>query len=136
MTRSRKAVLDILVSAQEPRSASDVFALMAGSADQATVYRTLHYLEENGFAESFILHCTSHGTERFYTVSSSGAGEKEMHRHWFHCEDCHRFTDLGNCTLDDLVQGYETRHGIEVKTHTLYLTGVCASCLSLSQVNG
>ena len=128
MTRSRKTVLDILLSSPEPQSAADVFAVMTDSVDQATVYRTLHYLEENGYAESFILHCTSHGTERYYSASTDAAGNRLAHRHWFHCEQCHSFTDLGCCTLDTLVRGYEDLHGIEVKSHTLYMTGLCAAC--------
>ncbi len=128
MTRSRKSVLGILLSGTEPQSASDVFKLMTDSVDQATVYRTLHYLEENGYAESFILHCTSHGTERYYTATSDDSGKRLAHRHWFHCENCHSFTDLGGCTLDDLVRGYELVHGIAVKSHTLYMTGLCSAC--------
>ncbi len=128
MTRSRQSVLAILLARKEPQSASDVFAHMTDSVDQATVYRTLHYLEENGFAESFILHCSSHGTERYYTVVMDASGMRRGHRHWFHCEQCHSFTDLGDCTLDTLVQGYEEFHGFAVKSHTLYLTGLCSAC--------
>lgn len=131
MTRSRKSVLEILLSGKEPQSAADVFALMTDSVDQATVYRTLHYLEENGYAESFILHCTSHGTERYYTATSDASGIRLPHRHWFHCERCHSFTDLGGCTLDALVRGYERVHGIAVLSHTLYMTGLCAACKSV-----
>lgn len=128
MTRSRQSVLDILLGCTEPRSAADVFAAMTASVDQATVYRTLHYLEENGYAESFILHCTSHGTERYYTAVMDASGARRGHRHWFHCERCHSFTDLGGCTLDTMVRAYEERHGISVKGHTLYMTGLCAAC--------
>lgn len=128
MTKARKTVLDILVSATAPLSSSGVFALMNESVDPVTVYRTLHYLEENGHADSFVLHCDAHGTERYYTVSGKTDGVSLPHRHWFHCEKCHRFTDLGDCTIDALVRGYESNLKISVKTHTLYLTGVCASC--------
>jgi len=119
MTKNRKAMLDILESVGVPISASDMFVKIGEDADQATVYRTLHYLEEQGLAESFIIHCDSHGTQRYYTVS---------HHHWFHCEKCHRFTDLGNCKMDTLVREYEADNGIIINSHTLYLTGVCAKC--------
>jgi Fur family ferric uptake transcriptional regulator len=128
MTKSRKAVLDILSGRQDPVTAGEVFAEMTATVDQATVYRTLHYLEENGFADSFVLHCTSHGTERYYTATANPSGASRIHRHWFHCEQCHRFTDLGGCKLDELVRGYEAEYGVQVKMHTLYLTGVCAEC--------
>jgi Fur family ferric uptake transcriptional regulator len=96
--------------------------------DQVTVYRSLHFLEENGLADSFILHCAEHGTERYYTAVDSQKDGSSGHHHWFHCEICHRFLDLGDCQLHTLVAGYEATHQITVKSHTLYFTGICADC--------
>ncbi|HOC30207.1 MAG TPA: transcriptional repressor [Treponemataceae bacterium] len=122
MTKARAAVLEILNAASEPLSASGVLRSLPEGSDQVTVYRTLHYLEERGFASSFILHCESHGTERYY----SAAGREC--RHWFHCEQCHRFTDLGACALDGLVGEYERSLGLEVRSHMLTLSGLCSGC--------
>lgn len=132
MTKCRKEILDMLAAASEPLSAADLFGRMTG-ADQVTVYRTLHYLEEHGFAESFVLHCdahacAAHAAKRYYTASVDSSGGERGHRHWFHCEKCHRFIDLGSCRMDELVREYERENGIVVKTHTLYLTGLCADC--------
>lgn len=124
MTRAREATLTVLREAEEPLSASGVFRRASGF-DQATVYRALHYLEERGLAVSFILACEEHGTERYYAVSDSG-----RHRHWFHCERCHRFVDLGDCAIAPLVEKYETAYGIAVRSHALSLTGTCADCLT------
>jgi Fur family ferric uptake transcriptional regulator len=126
MTKSRQAVLAILQSAAGPLSAAEVFAQMSDSVDQATVYRTLHYLEDSGKADSFILHCEEDGTKRYYEPAE--ANGMKTHRHWFHCEKCHQFTDLGECRMDRLVRTYEKETGIEVKTHMLCLTGLCARC--------
>jgi Fur family transcriptional regulator, ferric uptake regulator len=127
MTKYRLEVLDILLSSGEPLSAADLLERMVG-ADQVTVYRTLHYLEDHGYADSFILHCASHGTKRYYTAVRAASGEEREHRHWFHCERCHRFTDLGCCKMEKLVREYESENGIQVTSHTLYLTGICAGC--------
>jgi Fur family ferric uptake transcriptional regulator len=124
----RKTVLEILVQAHEPLSAATVLRIAGSKADQVTVYRTLHYLEENGYADSFVLHCTSHGTERYYSATIGADGTPATHSHWFHCEQCHRFIDLGTCTIHELVTEYEREYGIEVRTHTLYLTGICPNC--------
>ncbi len=128
MTRNRKAMLDLLLISDEPLAAADVYDRMGAGIDPATVYRTLHYLEEKGFAESFILHCDSHGTKRYYTASATVGDSAHAHRHWFHCERCHRFTDLGNCKMNALIGKYERDTGIEIKTHTLYMSGICAKC--------
>ena len=128
-TKARQAIMEILAHAKVPLTAAAVYGALGASADQATVYRNLHLLDEAGLADSFILHCADHGTERYYTArAEAGEGEQGAHRHWFHCERCHSFTDLGSCTLASLVSDYETRHGITVLTHTLYLTGFCAAC--------
>jgi Fur family ferric uptake transcriptional regulator len=127
MTRAREAVLAVLEEASEPLSASGVASALGESCDQATVYRALHYLEESGMAESFVLHCSEHGVERYYTSRSSA------HRHWFHCESCHRFVDLGACRLGGMVGRVERELGVRVMRHTLYMTGLCPECASSSR---
>ena len=124
MTKSRKAILQVLESAKVPLSASDVAASVSCDCDQATVYRTLHYLEDHDLATSFVLHCEKHGTERYYSaVAAAGC-----HHHWFHCESCHRFIDLGACSLEPVLRELENRHGLEVLSHTFFLTGICPDC--------
>lgn len=122
MTRSRVLVLKILEGAAEPMSAAGVYALVDGACDQATVYRSLAYLEGAGLAESFVMHCDAHGTERYYS------SEKLGHRHWFHCSSCHRFVDIGACRLGPLVGELEAERGLRIERHALYLSGLCADC--------
>ncbi len=122
MTKARTAVQETLEAAGEPLSAADVVTRCGNSCDQATVYRALHYLEDIGQAESFVLHCREHGVERYYSSSAS------QHRHWFHCESCHRFIDLGACKIGGIVSAVESDLDIKVTRHTLYLTGVCKGC--------
>jgi Fur family ferric uptake transcriptional regulator len=124
MTKARELVLAVLDAAAGPLSAAAVVEAVGGDCDQATVYRALHYLEGQGKAESFVLSCSAHGTERYYTSRSA------PHRHWFHCEECHRFTDIGACTLDAMVSGLERKLGVEITGHTLYLMGICGDCRS------
>ncbi|MDP2791154.1 MAG: transcriptional repressor [Rectinemataceae bacterium] len=122
MTKARKAVQEILGDAGKPLCALDMEELMGGLCDLATIYRSLHYMEKNGLAESFVLHCSAHGTERYYVSQSA------RHRHWFHCERCHGFVDLGACKMEPLLEEMEKDSGVEIRSHMLYATGVCASC--------
>ncbi|MFH2115359.1 MAG: transcriptional repressor [Spirochaetota bacterium] len=122
MTKARKAAFEALGTADEPLSAASVLSAIGACCDQATVYRALHYLESCGFAESFVLHCDEHGTERYYVSAAA------VHRHWFHCESCHRFIDLGACRLGGIVQDLEGELGLKVSRHVMYLTGLCKSC--------
>jgi len=129
MTKARKATLDTLVDAPEPLSATAVSARLGELCDQATVYRTLHFLEEKGFAESFVLHCEEHGTERYYSAIRADDSDREIpHRHWFHCEACHRFIAIGACTVSQLVERFEQEQSVSVSRHVLYFTGLCSDC--------
>jgi Fur family ferric uptake transcriptional regulator len=122
MTKARNGVKLLLDRAEKPLSALELGARMEGLCDLATVYRALHYLEEKGFAESFVLHCSAHGTERYYL------SREAPHRHWFHCEQCHRFIDLGACRVGPILKSMETEAGVLIRHHALYATGLCEQC--------
>ncbi len=123
MTKARKTIFLALENAREPISASELAKQLSDFCDPATVYRNLHYLEKNNLATSFILHCSEHGTERYYS-----AKEGNDHHHWFHCEHCHCFIDLGGCIYAGYVRQLEAEHGFRVNDHTFYLTGICQRC--------
>ncbi len=125
MTKARRAVLDLLQKSTVPLSAAAISQSLGDSIDPVTVYRSLHYFEGQGITESFVLHCREHGTERYYTALTA---RQDADRHWFHCETCHCFIDLGTCGLQNLMADYENERGISIHTHTLYFTGVCAAC--------
>jgi Fur family transcriptional regulator, ferric uptake regulator len=123
MTRARISILTALDAAEEPLSAAGVLERLESSCcDQATVYRSLDHLEQSGKVESFVLRCTEHGTQRYFVSAS------RPHRHWFHCESCHRFIDIGKCRLGDLAAEIESEHGLEIRRHSLYFSGLCAQC--------
>jgi Fur family ferric uptake transcriptional regulator len=122
LTKARLAVLAVLDAAQAPLSAAEVASGLGATCDQATVYRALHFLEETERAESFVLHCSERGVERYYVSRLSA------HRHWFHCESCHCFFDIGACKVGGLVSEVERRLGVSVARHTFYMTGLCSRC--------
>jgi len=123
MTRARAAVLSVVDAAARPLAAADVASALSGACDQATVYRALHYLEDSGDLESFVLYCAEHGVERYYVT------RKTAHRHWFHCESCHRFIDIGACKVGGLVSKVEKELGARVSQHTFNMIGLCSDCL-------
>ena len=125
MTKARKAILEALKASVQPVTAMMLAKEPSLSYDQATVYRNLHYLDELGMAQSFILHCTEHGTERYYSYRRSDCG---IHHHWFHCEKCHRFIDLGSCGYDEQMHAWEKKWDFTITDHTFFLTGICSAC--------
>ena len=130
MTKARAAVLETLDAAAEPLSAAQVYSRSLASCDQATVYRALDYLESAGRAESFVFRCSAHGTERYFVSAA------KPHRHWFHCESCHRFIDLGACNLGSLCRTIEREHGVTLIGHTLSFSGLCGACRAGNGASG
>ena len=128
MTKARLSILEILIGYMEPKSALDIFSLVEKEMNQVTVYRTLHYLETKGFVDSFILHCTQKGTERYYVARADNSENTCSHHHWFHCEHCHSFTDLGSCQIESLISTYNNENNITILHHNLSLSGICHSC--------
>lgn len=132
MTKARRSLLSILQHATEPLSVSALLQHSEVHCNQATVYRSLHYLESEGYLDSFVLHCTDHGTERYYSCRSAEA----RHSHWFHCTVCHRFTGLGGCILQEELTRWEEEYGFSICDHTFFLTGVCQSCKASTASGG
>ena len=126
MTKARQSILDLLLQVKEPISASDLAKQMEYACDPATVYRNLHYLEDHDLATSFILHCSEHGTERYYCA------QEGVHHHWFHCEKCHCFIDIGSCLYEEQLKRFEEEHDFIIHDHTFFLTGICHACKQTS----
>jgi len=123
MTKARVAVLDAVNEAGKPLSAADVFDVLKVQCDQATVYRALHYLESTGYVESFVLHAQDQGVKQYYVSNQA------VHSHWFYCEACNVFLDLGSCKIGDLITDFEQNLGLRVSRHIFYMTGLCPQCL-------
>ncbi len=123
MTKARQAVLNAVKDSSIPLSAGEIHKKIILPMDLVTVYRALKYLEEHGHLVSFSFACTLKRTERYYYH------RKDPHVHFFHCEGCHRFIDMGLCQLDPIVSTIEKEQRVQILSHTLYFTGLCAECL-------
>ena len=85
------------------------------SLNQATVYRNLKLLVENGWLKA-IKHPT-----RGLLYEMTG---KEHHHH-FHCHTCNRVFELPGCALNEADAAPE---GFRVENHDVFLYGVCPAC--------
>ena len=85
------------------------------SLNQATVYRNLKLLVEDGWL-ALISH-PSLGT--FYERAGKG------HHHHFHCRGCNRLFELPGCALN-LAEA--APKGFVLEDHLIYLSGVCPTC--------
>jgi len=122
MTKSRKEISNIISSTQVPLTAKEIHESLDRQYDLATIYRGLSYFEKQGIITSFSFYCSKDGMERYYYL------HKQPHVHFFHCSSCHTFIPLDTCKLQSLEHQIEQDYNLSIQEHTLYFTGLCASC--------
>jgi len=127
MTRSRQALLAVVEASDFPLSVADLRAKLSDAFDQATVYRSMHWLTKEGLVEEFAFSCAERGLEHYYVARCKG------HRHFFHCETCHAFFPIEGCGVANLAKTLEQEQGFLIDTHTLYFTGRCPDCIKLEE---
>ena len=118
----RQSILDLVERSATPLSAHDIFESIGENTAFSTVYRALWYLEEQEKIEGFFLSCAECGNERYYISRSLG------HAHFFHCEKCHSFINIGECFFEPVKKSLEKKFKITVKHHSFHVSGLCSSC--------
>jgi Fe2+ or Zn2+ uptake regulation protein len=126
LTPARQRLVDILSSADGPRSIPEILAARGGLA-QSSVYRNLVVLEDAGVVHRM---STSDGFARYEL-----AEDLTEHHHHLVCSSCGRVEDLPAtpaversvaAAIDQAAQ----RAGFRTEHHRLDLVGVCARCAS------
>lgn len=122
-TQQRKEVYEILIHANEPLSAVQIYQKLLQDGQRvsyavSTVYRILAAFEEKGFVEknTFI----GDGTVR-YEWNRGG------HTHYAICLSCRKKVALHACPFEHLHLEAETGD-FEVTGHKLELYGYCKEC--------
>jgi Fur family ferric uptake transcriptional regulator len=121
-TSQREAIQEVFLQQDRPMGVEDILLYgreFVASLNQATVYRNLKVLVDNGW-----LHQISHpalGT----LYERSG---KEHHHH-FHCHSCNQIYCLAGCPLNHSAHP----DGFEVEEHELFLSGICPACREKQQ---
>ena len=118
----RRSILDVVEQSRAPLSAHDIFQSIGETTAFSTVYRALWFLEEQEKIDGFFLSCSECGTERYYISRSLG------HVHFFHCENCHSFINIGECFFEPVRASLEKKYRFSVKHHSFHLSGICSDC--------
>jgi Fur family ferric uptake transcriptional regulator len=122
ITGPRQAILEILRRHPHPMSNKEIFAaLPAGDCDLATVYRSLHLLENMKLVKRFDL---GDGVARFELIAEGDDG----HHHHLVCIRCSAVVEIGECFTRKLEQSIAKRNGFTAITHKLEFFGVCPRC--------
>jgi Fur family ferric uptake transcriptional regulator len=122
VTGPRQAILEILRRHPHPMSSKEIFAsLTRGDCDLATVYRSLHLLEEMTMVKRFDF---GDGVARFELVAAGDDG----HHHHLVCTRCAAVVEIEECFPPDLEQKLAAANGFKSITHKLEFFGVCPRC--------
>jgi Fur family transcriptional regulator, ferric uptake regulator len=121
VTGPRQAILEILHHHAHPITSKDILAaLPKGQCDLATIYRTMHLLEEKGIVKRLDF---SDGAARFELVDEAGG-----HHHHLVCTRCAAAIRIAECFAREMDARVAAEHGFTGVTHKLEFFGLCPRC--------
>ncbi|MGV3526439.1 MAG: Fur family transcriptional regulator [Candidatus Sericytochromatia bacterium] len=118
-TRSRQALLEVLVHHHGPFSIEELQQRMEVDCDIATIYRNMALLESMHLVENCDF---GDGLARY-----EWAGSGHEHHHHIICRVCHQAEQLEYCFVMELEKLVRQRGYTDV-SHRLEFYGVCARC--------
>jgi Fur family ferric uptake transcriptional regulator len=121
ITGPRQAILEVLRKREHPITSKEILAaLPQGECDLATIYRSMHLLEEMGMVHRFDF---GDGTARFELVA-----DKHDHHHHLVCQSCAKVVEITDCFSADLEQKIARNAGFKRVSHRLEFFGICPDC--------
>ncbi len=121
ITGPRQAILDVLRRHEHPITNKEVLAaLPEGECDLATVYRSMHLLEEMGMVQRFDF---GDGSTRFELVA-----DHDDHHHHLVCRRCAAVVEIAECFPSELEDRIARQAGFKSISHKLEFFGLCPKC--------
>lgn len=120
-TRQRRAVLDVLGTFSDFRSAQEIHDLLASQGEKvglATVYRTLQALADHGVVDTL----RTEDGEAIYRRCS------DTHHHHLVCRECGATVEVEGPAVERWTSAIADEHGFTDISHTLELFGRCPRC--------
>jgi len=127
MTAQRRLILDALEDLRGHPTAEEIFDHVRNAdpdINLSTVYRTLRWLEENGFVSPRWFEDEKR-RERFDPVDRPQAITEHFH---FRCRVCNRIIEFDEPLIHELRRKYAVETGAEIENVSFTFYGVCAQC--------
>ena len=122
ITGPRQAILEILRRQHHPLTNKEILAaLPKGHCDLATIYRSMHLLEEMGLVKRFDF---GDGAARFEMIGENDDG----HHHHLICRRCTGVVEIQDCLLREIETRIAQANGFTHVTHNLEFFGICPRC--------
>lgn len=126
ITGPRQAILEILRRHPHPMTNKEILAaLPKDECDLATVYRSMHLLQEMGMVKRFDF---GDGAARFELVRLDDDG----HHHHLVCTVCSIIIEIEECFSREWEEQIATRHAFKAVSHKLEFFGICPGCQARS----
>jgi Fur family transcriptional regulator, ferric uptake regulator len=123
ITGPRQAILDVLRRHEHPITTREILAeLPRGLCDLATIYRSMHLLEEMGMVQRFDF---GDGAARFELVAHD---EDDGHHHHLVCRKCAAVVEITDCFSPELQERIQRESRFKSITHKLEFFGLCPGC--------
>lgn len=124
VTGPRAAILGILRKHPHPLTNREILSEMRkgrGKCDLATIYRSMHLLEEMGMVKRFDF---GDGASRFELVGENDDG----HHHHLVCTRCSGVVEIDECFPREIEKQIAARNHFKGVTHKLEFFGICPEC--------
>lgn len=125
MTAQRRLILETLENCADHPTAEEIYARARqadGSLHLSTVYRTLHWLAEEGLVNPRWFE-DERPQQHFDPVS-----EDDGDHYHFRCQICNNIIEFSEPLMDAIKQSFQQRHGGRIESATLTLYGICRDC--------
>lgn len=119
LTRTRKALLELLLHEHGPFSIEEIQQRLTVACDIVTIYRNMMAFETQGLVTS----CDFGDGLARYEWAHGG----EAHHHHIICQNCRRVEELELCMVAELEKLVASRGYAQV-THRLEFYGLCRDC--------
>ncbi|WP_295661153.1 Fur family transcriptional regulator [uncultured Nocardioides sp.] len=120
-TRQRRAVVGVLGTFADFRSAQDIHELLTSAGEKvglATVYRTLAALADAGEVDVL----RNEDGEAVYRSCS------DSHHHHLVCRSCGATVEVEGPAVERWTRAIAEQHGFTDVSHTLEIFGTCTAC--------
>jgi Fur family ferric uptake transcriptional regulator len=123
LTSQRRLIVQVLENLDSHPTAEELHDLVKkydSSVHLSTIYRTLHWLEEEGLVSARVFNDDLR-QERFDPVAPA------EHYH-FLCVNCNKVIEFNTLLVNAIKAQFELHSGAMVETGSVTLYGICADC--------
>lgn len=123
LTKTRKALVELMAGATQPLSATQIIGTLQGRAirvNKTTAYRELEFLQAAGVIRELDL---LDGKKRYELLQGTG------HHHHFVCTNCRSVhcVDI-HCGVGEIEAAVAAKYNVTVQSHVLEFFGLCKNC--------